>query len=92
VEFHSKNKFEKLVHLVGFIIRNLTWCTVTWTSNAVLLSIPKWITLCVIPFTYLFSGVSGGTFVWAKDNIFWVEFLVGSLEILKWRSHCDCIQ
>jgi len=21
VEFHSKNKFEKLVHLVGFIIR-----------------------------------------------------------------------
>jgi len=22
VEFHSKNKFEKLVHLVGFIIRN----------------------------------------------------------------------
>jgi len=33
VEFHSKNKFEKLVHLVGFIIRNLTRCTVTWTSN-----------------------------------------------------------
>ena len=23
VEFHSKNKFEKLVHLVGFVIRNL---------------------------------------------------------------------
>jgi len=22
VEFHSKNKFEKLVHLVGFIVRN----------------------------------------------------------------------
>ena len=21
VEFHSKNKFEKLVHLVGFVIR-----------------------------------------------------------------------
>jgi len=33
VEFYSKNKFEKLVHLVGFIIRNLTQCTVTWTSN-----------------------------------------------------------
>jgi len=28
-EFHSKNKFEKLVHLVGFIIRNLTRRTVT---------------------------------------------------------------
>ena len=23
-EFHSKNRFEKLVHLVGFIIRNLS--------------------------------------------------------------------
>jgi len=34
VEFHSKNKFEKSVHLVGFIIRNLTRCTVTWTSNS----------------------------------------------------------
>jgi hypothetical protein len=33
VEFHSKNKFEKLMHLVGFIIRNLTRCTVTWTSD-----------------------------------------------------------
>jgi len=31
--FISKNKFEKLVHTVGFIIRNLTRCTVTWTSN-----------------------------------------------------------
>jgi hypothetical protein len=33
VESHSKNKFEKLMHLVGFIIGNLSWCTVTWTSN-----------------------------------------------------------
>jgi hypothetical protein len=24
VEFHSKNKFEKLVRLVGFIMRNIT--------------------------------------------------------------------
>jgi hypothetical protein len=29
VEFHSKNKSEKSVHLVGFIIRNLSRCTVT---------------------------------------------------------------
>ena len=29
VDFHSKNKFEKLVHLVGFIIRNLSRCAVT---------------------------------------------------------------
>ena len=33
VEFHSKNKFEKLMHLVGFIITNWTRCTVTWTSK-----------------------------------------------------------
>ena len=37
VEFHSKNKFEKSVHLVGFIVRNLARCTVTWTSNTRLL-------------------------------------------------------
>jgi len=33
VEFQSKNKFEKLVHLVGFIIRNLSRFTVTWASQ-----------------------------------------------------------
>jgi len=33
VEFHFKNKFKKLVHLVGFIIRNLSWCMVTWMSS-----------------------------------------------------------
>jgi hypothetical protein len=33
VEFHLKNKFEKLVHLVGFIIRNWARCTVTWMSK-----------------------------------------------------------
>jgi len=35
VEFHSKNKFEKLVYLVGFIITNSSRCTVTWTSNII---------------------------------------------------------
>jgi hypothetical protein len=33
VEFPSKNKFERLVHLVWFIVRNLSRCTVAWTSN-----------------------------------------------------------
>ena len=28
-----QNKFEKLMRLVGFIIRNLSRCTVTWTSH-----------------------------------------------------------
>ena len=35
-----QNKFEKLVHLVGFIIRNLSQCTVTWTSKSGRLYIP----------------------------------------------------
>jgi hypothetical protein len=33
VAFYSKNKIEKLMHLIGFIIGNLSWCTVKWTSN-----------------------------------------------------------
>jgi hypothetical protein len=34
VEFHSKIKtFEKLVHLVGFIIINFSRCTAMWTSD-----------------------------------------------------------
>jgi len=33
VEFYYKNKFEKLVHLVGFIIRNVSRCTVARTSK-----------------------------------------------------------
>ena len=28
-----QNKIEKLMHLIGFIIWNLSWCTVTWTSK-----------------------------------------------------------
>jgi hypothetical protein len=33
VEFHFKKKFEKLVHLVSFIIRNLSWCMVTRVAH-----------------------------------------------------------
>ena len=40
VEFHFKNKFEKLLHLVGFIMRNLSRCTVTWTSDSLYLVTP----------------------------------------------------
>ena len=32
-EFYSKNKFEKLVHLVGFIIRSLDSINITWLIN-----------------------------------------------------------
>ena len=40
-EFRSKNKFEILVHLVGFIIRNLSRCTVRGTSNFESISEPN---------------------------------------------------
>jgi hypothetical protein len=33
VSFQSK--FEKLGHLVGYIVRNLSRCAVTWTSNVI---------------------------------------------------------
>ena len=46
VEFHSKNKFEKLMHVVGFIIRKLTRYTVTWTSGNNLSSSER---CCTIP-------------------------------------------
>jgi hypothetical protein len=32
VEFYFKNKVDKLVHLVGCIIKNLSQCRVTWMS------------------------------------------------------------
>jgi len=33
VDFDSKNKFEKLMHLVGFVKRNVSQYTVIWTSK-----------------------------------------------------------
>jgi hypothetical protein len=37
-----QNKIEKSVHLVGFIVRNVSWCTVTWTSRfTVLFIVPQ---------------------------------------------------
>ena len=54
IEFHSKNKFEKLVQLVGFIIQKLSRCTVTWTSNIhTVCAIHVCILSCVAPRTGL---------------------------------------
>jgi hypothetical protein len=50
VDFHSENKFAKLVHLVGFIIRNVSRCNVTRTSKTVISYLEKYllypVTLC----------------------------------------------
>jgi hypothetical protein len=61
VEFHSKNKFEKLVHLVGFITSNLTQCTVTWTSNAI--------------GVYCLMGRCETVYININYNLIWVHFL-----------------
>jgi hypothetical protein len=45
-DFYSKNKFEKLVHPVGFIRFFFRRCTVTWTSNLILVLRPKQETYC----------------------------------------------
>jgi hypothetical protein len=56
VSFQNKH-FEKLMHLVGFIIRNLTRCTVTWTSNCLVVlkfrNIPKKCIVLQIKFQHL---------------------------------------
>jgi hypothetical protein len=57
VEFNSEHKFEKLVHLVGFIVRNLTQCTVTWTSEAAL---TVWISIIILGFEILLAVVVKG--------------------------------
>jgi hypothetical protein len=43
-----QNKFEKLVHLVGFIVRNLSRCTVTWTSRKELLNFICFLPVCTV--------------------------------------------
>jgi len=57
VEFYSKNKFEKLVHLVGFYNKNLSRCTVTWTSNYSKIYICVLVYLCFLYASYPLSGL-----------------------------------
>jgi len=69
IEFHSKNRFEKLVHLVGFIIRNLTRCAVTWTSDL------SWRTYCIVcnrwmsPETCAFSVLVCSPGIYVRDAL-----------------------
>jgi hypothetical protein len=55
-----QNKFEKLVQLVGFIIRNLSRCTVTWASN----------TPCNIPKEQSFTYKAGKTWNGAEVLVY----------------------
>jgi len=59
VDFHSKNKFEKLVHLVGFIVRDLSRCTVTWTSDTV--------------FVFNFAVIAMGLTLHLQDSHSWFQ-------------------
>jgi len=58
VEFHSKNKLEKLVHLVGFITRNLTQCMIKWTSKYILGVIVFWHAMSCRVLCWKYLGVS----------------------------------
>jgi len=77
-EFPSKNEFEKLLHLVGFIIRNLSQCMVTWMSNSRtmyscfrLLDLFSWwwVWHCTTMFLLLWARSlhSGGTGMWDTE-------------------------
>ena len=103
VDFYSKNKFEKLVHLVGFIIR-ISRCTITWASNSI------WIfVLCYIFFVtydislYLsslswVSRASPGRIYWQANavQIFWPSgFLIHLLRLTGHRvnpSHSSILR
>jgi len=53
VEFYSKNKFEKLVHLAGFIIRTIVscfWPRVTWFLTACFMFVQSFLRSSILPF------------------------------------------
>jgi hypothetical protein len=51
-----QNEIEKLVHLVGFIIWNLSQCTVTWMLNTTIFSLSLSLTLSPPPPHYMLWG------------------------------------
>jgi len=52
-----QNKFENLVHIVSFIIRNLSRCTVTWTSNF-MDNVIQWMSAGLLQYVELHKFVS----------------------------------
>ena len=101
VEFHSKNKFEKLVHLVGFILRNLSRCTVTWTSNSYHndshLNIPDTKFCNQITKVLICGYVHCSTFVWVLQDYHFHELvneeaticlhLWSAINLKSWGKH-----
>jgi len=84
-QIYSKNKFEKLVYLVGFIIRNLTRCTVTWTSNSVSFSLrfPHANQVCTCPPPYVPHAQPTSFFLmWSPNQ--------PSVSTDHWAPHCIC--
>ena len=70
----QNKKFEKLVHILGSFIRNLSHCTVIWTSKSnphisTLLVTCHWLTICWILYVSnhkVHSTVSWRTLIWYK--------------------------
>ena len=65
VEFYSKNKFQKLVHLVWFYYKNLSPCTVTWTSNT---SVTLSLTSGLVRGGWVFKVTPGPLYTREKDR------------------------
>ena len=84
VEFLSKKKFEKLVHLIGFIIRNLSRCTVTWKTNSETLEFGRNQLRSILTYSPGFSVQRLGNTVWVSMN---TELTSGpSKQRLQWCS------
>ena len=56
VEFYSKNKFEKIVHLVWFYYKNLSRCTVTWKSSTYIRVRTTYIHTYIYTYTHTYTG------------------------------------
>jgi hypothetical protein len=84
-----QNKFEKSVHLVGNIIRNLSQCTVTWTSNLVTsLLLTSSITNKVLNFLQTHNSIQGCV----QKNMCNTLTLTQLRQYLKLDTAGDCVQ
>jgi len=86
VEFYSKNKFEKLVHLVGFIIRSVSIYSVFQLASKV-------ICICGVAF---FCQVSWSVCTtcransWSSCSVRWVT-LLWCMDSLQQKSDSACL-
>jgi len=79
VEFLFNYKFEKSVHLVGFIIRSLTRCTVTWTSHTAVFL--KFLFFFLLTNPFWFRKITTDSQIFAHVNIGCQEDMYRKIQI-----------